>query len=64
MTTLLVFISLLFPEPLTTDDTWDCYISDGTEVCERELNPCHYEHSPDECVVRVVKLPTRIEEVQ
>lgn len=63
MTSLLVFINLLLAEPHTTDDTWDCYKrSDGTEVCERTIEPCHYEHSPDECVIRVIKLPTVITE--
>lgn len=56
MTSLIIFIQLLFPPPLTTDDTWDCYSDEsGAQVCEREIYPCHYEHSPNECVIRVVQ---------
>lgn len=64
MTSLLIFVRLLLSEPLTTDDTWDCYRnSDGVEVCEREISPCHYERSPADCVIRVIKLPTVVTEV-
>ena len=56
MTTLILFAKLLFTDHTTTDDVWDCYrTSDGTEVCEREVWPCHYVDSPDECVIRVVR---------
>lgn len=63
MNALILFARLLFvqPEPLTTDDVWDCYTaSDGSKVCERTLNPCHYEQSPAECTVRVVQYPTKV----
>lgn len=58
-------IILGLDQPFTTDDTWDCYQdSQGQHVCEREVSPCHYEHSQDECTIRVIWTKTVITEVE
>ena len=56
--------------PYTTDDSWDCYTEaepDGQPVayvCVTEKSPCHYKRSKAECTMRIVWLPTKLEEVK
>lgn len=52
MTAISIFIHLALglDQPLTTDDSWDCWdASDGSRVCERTIEPCRWDESPDEC---------------
>lgn len=59
MQTIVIIANLLFPSlpdapvPSTTDDTWDCYEVEGVTECRRDIYPCHYASSPDECTVIV-----------
>ena len=59
MGALMLIARLLFgPDPVTTDDVWDCWLEEGgsVEVCERVIMPCHYNVSAAECTIVVKRV--------
>lgn len=42
----------------------DCFHEEGTKgmVCEKFLRPCRYHKSREECKIRIVIHPTKVEE--
>lgn len=62
---ILALLALFSDDKSTTDDTWDCYVEEGSdnETCERELVPCHYEVDESECRIVVIRIRAKLEEL-